>query len=239
MPTEMTPPTKPRLRSLQTIAKNVRFMPYLIDGDTEGYDLDTEKGLTEAIEDSGNFFVLLAPLKYKSYLNYEIEHGNPLEADANRILYVLASVYGMLKDAEGQEIKLELDDDKNIITPYGSMKGSLDRNMTDLVIFILSQHGRIVGLDDNGTFMCKRVTKEDIIDHLDPRAVSKIGEDDGQSLFMEILEISGVYVPDEAKASLVAAGEVEADEAPKASPAPKNVRKSTPKQSVVVSDSKP
>lgn len=204
------PPQRPKFRSLKTLAKSVKFLPYLVDGDLDGIDATNEQEVAKALADDKNFFVLVAPLKYKAYLTYENTYGEGLATVANRILYCLAASYQILRSDDEDSITLEQDELGAVITPYGKMYGTLERNMVDLALYIMTQHGRIVGVQDDGTYLCKHVTREEIIDLLDPRAILKIDKENDSiytSLFMEILEISGVWMPDEIQNQLEKEGE--------------------------------
>lgn len=193
-------PDKPKFRSLASTAKAIRVVPYIIDG-------DPDKGLFH----EENFVVALGPLKYRSYANYENMFSESLDNAVSKVLYVMSVVYRTVSD-EKDTPKLETDELNRIKTPYGLMHGSLERNMVDLSAYILSQYGTIKEDRGDGLYEYEPVTMDDIIDNMDAGAITRIDEADGQSLFFEILEVSGVWKPSTVAEDLAANNEIDEEE---------------------------
>jgi hypothetical protein len=85
--------------------------------------------------------------------------------------------------------------------------------MINLAAFILAQYGQIVADNGDGTYEYERITADEIKDYLgDPSVVFKVDEEDNASLFLEILEVSGVWSPPKVVEDLVSNGEIEDDE---------------------------
>ena len=199
-------PEKPAFRSLKSSAKAVKIIPYLIDGDNP-----------ELLHED-NLVVALGPLKYRSYLHYENTHDESLDVTVSKLLFAIRSEYAvssneMVTNELGEKVPytIEYDEKGGVKTPYGPLSGSLERNMAELVAFILSQYGRVVEDNGDGTYEYEPITKQDILNNLDAKAVATVDED-GTSLFLEILEVSGVWQPDRVAEDLKENAEIDEEE---------------------------
>lgn len=198
------PPQKPKFRSLKKVAKNIQVMPYLIDGyvDEEG-----ERPLLHP----ENVVVALAPLKYRSYLVYENRNGETLDVSVSKIIYIVSAMFNALAGKE-DAVKIEKDEFDRIITPFGTMYGSLERNVVDICTFILSQYGRIIKDNGDGTYEYEGITQEELLDCLDNSGnIFMEPDENGVPLLMEVFSMSGVYSMDEA----ISAQEDGVDDGPK------------------------
>jgi hypothetical protein len=195
-------------------------MPYLIDG-----YVDEEGGRGLLHEE--NLVVALAPLKYRSYLNYENRNGETLDVSVSKIIYICSAMFNALAGKE-DAIKIEKDEFDRIKTPFGLMYGSLERNVVDVCTFILSQYGRITVDNGDGTYEYEPVTQEELMDCLDNGGnIFMEPDENGVPLLMEVFSLSGVYSVDEALASQ----EVGVEDEPKNSPSKKGASLTTKKPS--------
>lgn len=214
MADKLKAPERPQYRSLATAAKNVRIIPYFIAGDPEiisAYMDQKPPKLKELVEMQGENEVLCVALRRinsRDYLDYENRYGRSINAAVNAVLFVFYVGAKLLKPDmdENPMPKVDFNDDTKIFdTPYGKMYGSLEKNVFELMAFLLSRTGRIIGIDKGGQYDYDPTDEDQIFDHLDPRSFSTFYED-GKSAFFDILEIAGVYDPEETE-KRVRAGE--------------------------------
>ena len=205
------PPTRPTPKTFRTLAKKLETkIPYILDGNDE----------IPWSED--NFTVLLAPLKARHHLDYERTYGVSLDQTVGQILSVVSMQNRYLSnmdritytDDEGkpvtetdesyvarlESIKPAQDEYGNYLTPFGKMVNSVDFNILQLVSYILSVHGRVVGKDAHG-FVLEPVSQDEVLEYLDKSALT-VTDEEGTP-FDEILSVSGLYNTELMKEELV------------------------------------
>lgn len=212
------PPKRPTAVNLRVLAKKtVRKIPYILN-----YGIDmVDDPLAE-----GNFSVLLAPLKSSHHINYVSKFGISLEQAVGQIMYVLSmresrSEYFAANDkaiAEGKEPldlskapQLELDSIDNVKTPFGVMYTSVDVAIMQLVAYILSCGGEIVGKEQTGAWILAEISPEVILDYLEPSSLTEPFED-GMSMFMEVLDVAGLFNLDRVEEDMAKNKEVTDDD---------------------------
>lgn len=140
-------------------------------------------------------------LKYKHYLEYETMYGESLELAALRLIYVYwamsKKVNPKLDDAPMPQIEIK-ENGALIETPFGDMRGSLNKNGMELLAFLLTRWGRIVGVTADSEFIYEPITLEDVYELADPDILLRL--DDGENLpaLMELLTLTGLYKEDTA-----------------------------------------
>jgi hypothetical protein len=211
-------PEKPKFRSLAKVAKAVEAIPYVIEfGDLPECE--------DELLHEDNFVVALAPLKYRSFVNYENRYRESIEVAVMRVMWVLETSFRIMKITEemadmvakGEDIskmeipEIDADEEGNTKTPYGTMRGSVHKNLVEIAAYILAQHGRIVARHEDGTYEYEPVSSDAIIDRLDPHAM-QITTEEGKSVFLEIIEVAGIFDSDAIRDSLEESNELEDDE---------------------------
>lgn len=201
------PPTKPKQRNLAKIAKALVQIPYIIEADEN----DKNNVLAEH-----TFAVLLRPLKYGSYIKYEEQNSCSIDETVSKIMWILSAAYQHLNPDLKEEDRIKIDKDEYgaIVTPFGPLFGSVQRNTVELAAFILSEGGRIVGIDpETNKYITVPVDPAEIIERLDPSAIMENdAETNSEPIFMEILSVSNVLNMDEVAAELTNNNEVKDDE---------------------------
>jgi hypothetical protein len=202
-----TPPPKPKYRAVNDLSKSIKMAPYFLVGDPEVIREHIESHReNELYERDDIFAVAVGMLKFKHYLNYENVHAETLDQTANKVMYVFYAMSKRLNpDIDERPVpELIIDEVSRVTqTPFGPMYGSLEKNGTLLLIFLLTQFGRIVGVNGNGEYDLEDVSEDEIIELLDPGALFTIDDADGKSTFLDVLEITGLYDPTKAaKASI-------------------------------------
>lgn len=210
------PPAKPKFRSLNDLSRSIKIVPYFLAGDPEiiaSHIKDHKEN--ELYQRDDVFAVGVGMLKFRHYLNYENIHGETLDQTANKVMYVFYALSKQINpNIDDREMpELIVDEEKRITqTPFGPMYGSIEKNGTLLLTFLLTQFGRIVGVNGSGDFELEEISEDDVIDLLDPNAIFNVDPVDGKSIFMDILEVTGLYDPTKAAAKLTESGEVKEEE---------------------------
>jgi hypothetical protein len=164
----------------------------------------------------GQFAVAIGPINLRTYKNYELIYGETVDVTVARLIEVI-NIYFYLNNPdqvpENVDIKLEYDDNGYLLTRYGPLRGSLQVAMGELIAFIATQRGRIIGQKPNGEFVTEEITIDDVFEYLHPSSVFKVDKEDGTNLFFEILSLAGIYDHEAAMKNLQSAGELMQDEA--------------------------
>jgi hypothetical protein len=84
--------------------------------------------------------------------------------------------------------------------------------MAELVSYILAQTGRITADLGGGKYDYEPISPDDIIDRLDPSAIFNPDPEDGSSIFFEILEVSGLWTPQQVEDDLSKNDEISDDD---------------------------
>lgn len=210
---EYKPPQKPKpFKSLVPITAAYALEPYLLHTDrdvtAEDFKLDYEN----------DFVVAVGRLRAKHISKYMELYGAALEND----IYLLFHLFGyielrravdtmefaqvgsvepvnslerfsnMLKEYKVKEI---FNDDGSVVyqTSFGIVRGSPTTLATRLAVFVLSCFGRIVG-ENGDSYDLEPVSREEIEDHLDYRALG-MASDDGNTMLLDLFSRCGLYTP--------------------------------------------
>lgn len=204
-------PDKPKFRSLSSITKDTIETPWFIKGEPM---FDEATGAMIIDYDNDDVIPLgVGNLTLRHMMNYETMYGENIETAVNKILYVF---YVLSKsfhpDLDKNEVPdLEVDDDGNIKTPVGLMKGSFDKNVIDICTYILSCYGRIIGQKSNGEYIYEPFSQQDVVDTIKGNVFTTLFED-GTLPFMEIFERAGLWSPEEITKNLKEANEITPEE---------------------------
>lgn len=223
-------PRQPKSRGLRLLGKKLNpGIPYVIAGQLDEEYIITKKdgSLDIAV---GNlpkdvFCILLAPLYARHYQDYELNYNQSIDSAVGKILYIVgkeAAVNRLLLSNDINQIEDESEEDYKIRvrelievtkpkmkdeimgmiyeTPFGDMYGSIDKNVLELALYVLSAHGRIIGKKENGDYDLREITPQDIDGILDPNILKE--SIDGENIFNEILNVSNLFNTDELREEL-------------------------------------
>lgn len=228
------PPVPPKMRSLADVKKGYNVIPYLIEGDPEKDILDDDNFVValaplkfrayanyetmygESIDTTVSKILFVFSKVFQAFAEVRKEAEEALKNAKKKKLPEIEL------DADGNPVTDEKNKEKDgiakddfgrIITPYGPLSGSLQRNVGELCAFILSQKGQIVGKHPDGTYDYEEVSIDDIAERLDPTMLMDVVEEkSGKSIFFEILEVSGLWHPEVVADNMADNKEIEDDE---------------------------
>lgn len=188
---------QPKARNLSEAADNIKVIPYTIHTNRTQAEIDENPGF----DFDKDTVVGVGPLKYKSLLQYENTYGEPIDNVVGRIVWVylqqLAMINAIIQKVEYKDDEpkpmLEMDEFKNIKTPYGTLYGSLEKNVNEICSFIMSQYGCINSEAGHGEFTFEAIPQTVIEDLLSPKSLMEIQEDVGYPIFFEIFEAARLY----------------------------------------------
>lgn len=193
--TKLQPPNKPKHRSLAVLSRSKEVVPYFLQGDHDYIESMVEKKkIAELFEDDSVFAVGIGHISLRSYLDYEQERGEVLDTAVNRILWVFWALGQMADDSVTEKPDLRVENNVTS-TPFGDMVGSLQRNVADVMVFLMTQMGRIVGINADGSYIFAPVQESDLLDLLDAQSLMEITENSTMPTFFEILALTGLHEP--------------------------------------------
>jgi len=194
------PPTKPRYRKLHNIAVATKVQPWFLAGEAEFIDDCMEKSSYETLfSDTSVVGVGVGSLTFKHYLEYENMYNEALETAAFRLMYIYwafsKEVNPKIDEAPMPQLEI-LEEGRIVKTPFGEMRGSLQKNGMELLAFLLTRWGRIVGVDSDNEFIYEPISMEEIYELCSPDVLLRL--DDGQTVppLMELLTLTGLYKED-------------------------------------------
>jgi hypothetical protein len=205
-------PEKPKFRSLAATRKEELEYPYVLKGELE-VDPVTKRML---FNDPETVVVGVGNLTLRKQMEYEAIYGEQIETTVNKVMYTYYTIAKISNpEIDNRETpELRVDDYGHVLTPMGPMAGSLERNIVESCVFILSAYGRIVGVEPSGKYIYESISSEEIIDTVKGDSLLKPFEDNSVP-FMEIYELAGIWSSEDVKAKLQEEGalsEAEDDE---------------------------
>ena len=198
-------PEKPKFRSLADTSKEELEFPYILKG-TPTVDDVTKRML---FDNPDTVVVGVGNLTLRKQMEYEQIYGEQLETTVNKVMYTYYTIAKIsnpgIDNRETPELKV--DDYGHVITPMGPMSGSIERNIVESCVFILSAYGRITGVQSSGKFIYQPISPEEVIDIVKGDSLLQPFED-GTIPFMEIYELAGIWNSDDVKVKLKEEGEL-------------------------------
>jgi len=235
------PPVKERVRTDRNFAKLLLKKYYLLDGEPE---YDKNNNLVNPWRE-GNTYTFVKPLKNKHYQEYLALNNKSLDHEVYMIMTAEQAIwYNATNCLKEDFIAMEFPDeiDKTtglptggkIIGQYGVLYGDVKMAKQNLIAFIFSCCGKVVGRDEMGVDILEGITEEEVSDVMDPHFCDELVEDQEagaiqlRTVFDEILKYSNIFNSDLVKAELEQTGQLTEDElknSPKESETTTSVKK--------------
>lgn len=165
----------------------------------------------------GNTAVLLKPIKHKHTLQYYANHAEAIDNALMKIIMVTENMIQVQSGVKDIEPFPENPTMGCIEVPgLGPMYGPLNLNQTELVAFILSCHGKIVGQHPSGEFLLEEITEDELMDLIPHNFINtEIDPDTGMTVFDEVLTVSTLFNLDLIEKEMVADSVIKDDEVKK------------------------
>jgi hypothetical protein len=170
------------------------IIPYFVQGDSDYIDRTIDAGkMFELFEDQSIIALGVGHLPLRSYLDFETQYGELLDAYVNKILWVFYAMGQIANENIPVDQKPELKIvDGVTTTPYGPMYGSLQKNVAEAMAFLLVQFGRIVGTNADGTYQFESMNQNDIYELLDVASLMSVDEGSTGPAFFDLINIAGL-----------------------------------------------
>jgi len=191
---KLQPPKPPKILSLKTSSRAIQDIPFFIYGDEDTIKKALEGNDEQSLYESDDIFAVgLGHLYWNDITEYLRTRGELMSVRVRKLMYVIwatAKIANAEADAEVPDLVI---DNGVTRTPYGDLPGSLLENVADIMLFVLSRRGRIVGMNPDHTYIYEAVSEHEIGSMLDESAFFVDMSSDGEPMFFEVIASAGLH----------------------------------------------
>lgn len=192
---EYTPPPRPKFRTLFEVSKYRDLYPMLISSSSDSVakqiedamNTDDYSDLVEMVSDPANVFVAVGALTPRHFKDYYKRFNFSLSKTREIVVYVMMWKYIPEEFKQDMDIPYE-DENGCVVTPKGTLYAPIDVVWIDLLTFICSRFGRIIGGSPDTEWELEEITMEEIEELADAQFMNIEGGD----AWLDILNIAGI-----------------------------------------------